>query len=166
MTSSVFFGLYDKCVFRYMWQDRFCEFRSIGKKLRASLNMTHFMCFGQYDKFYVFRSIWQDHNPCAPRTVWWMITFVRSVQYNGMMAYVLFFQYDRMIALFPFVWLVWWKGSPGNPPQCRANQPCRVDVRCRTWLKGQVQGWGWFLTRFPLKLADNDDVGKTVIWGL
>ena len=29
-------------------------------------------------------------------------------------------------------------------------------------LKGQVQGWGWFLTQFPLKLAENDDVGETV----
>ena len=32
--------------------------------------------------------------------------------------------------------------------------------------KGQVQGYGWFLTRFTLKLAENDDVGETVIWGL
>ena len=46
--------------------------------LCVSVNMTHFMCFGQYDTFYVFRSIWQDHNPCAPRTVWWIITFVRN----------------------------------------------------------------------------------------
>ena len=31
--------------------------------------------------------------------------------------------------------------------------------------KGQVQGYRWFLTRFPLKL-ENDDIGETVIWGL
>ena len=30
-------------------------------------------------------------------------------------------------------------------------------------LKGQVQGSGWFLTRFPLKLAENSDVGETLI---
>ena len=34
------------------------------------------------------------------------------------------------------------------------------------FLKGQVQGWGWFLTRFPLKFAENNDVGEIVIWGL
>ena len=34
------------------------------------------------------------------------------------------------------------------------------DVR----LKGQVQGWGWFLTRFPLKFAENNDVGEIAIW--
>ena len=33
-------------------------------------------------------------------------------------------------------------------------------------IKGQVQGLGWFLTRFPLKLAVHDDVGEIVIWGL
>ena len=33
-------------------------------------------------------------------------------------------------------------------------------------VKGQVQGSGWFLTWFLLKLAENDDVGETVIWGL
>ena len=33
-------------------------------------------------------------------------------------------------------------------------------------VKGQVQGEGWFLRRFPLKLAENVDVGETVIWGL
>ena len=32
-------------------------------------------------------------------------------------------------------------------------------------LKGQVQGLGWFLTRFTLKLALHDDVGEIVIWG-
>ena len=31
----------------------------------------------------------------------------------------------------------------------------------KTTLKGQVQGQGWFLTRFLLKLAENDDVGET-----
>ena len=36
----------------------------------------------------------------------------RNVQYNGVMAYFRFCQYDIMIALFPFVWLVWWKGTP------------------------------------------------------
>ena len=30
-------------------------------------------------------------------------------------------------------------------------------------VKGQVQGEGCFLTRFPLKLAENVDVGETVI---
>ena len=30
-------------------------------------------------------------------------------------------------------------------------------------LEGQVQGWGWFLTRFPLKSAENNDVGEIVI---
>ena len=29
--------------------------------------------------------------------------------------------------------------------------------------KGQVQGLGWFLTRFPLKFAENSDVGEIVI---
>ena len=29
--------------------------------------------------------------------------------------------------------------------------------------KGQVQGMGWFLTRFPLKLAESEDVGETVV---
>ena len=33
-------------------------------------------------------------------------------------------------------------------------------------VKGQVQGYGWFSTRFPLKLTENDDVGETAIWGL
>ena len=33
-------------------------------------------------------------------------------------------------------------------------------------LKGQVQGEEWFLTRFSLKLAENDDVGETVICAL
>ena len=33
-------------------------------------------------------------------------------------------------------------------------------------VEGQVQGQGWFLIRFPLKLTENDDVGETVIWGL
>ena len=33
-------------------------------------------------------------------------------------------------------------------------------------LKGQVQGLGWFLTRFPLRFAANNDVGEIVIWGL
>ena len=33
-------------------------------------------------------------------------------------------------------------------------------------LKGHVQGLGWFLTRFPLKFAENNDVDETVIWGL
>ena len=33
-------------------------------------------------------------------------------------------------------------------------------------VKGQVQGEEWFLTRFPLKLTENDDVGETVIWWL
>ena len=41
-----------------------------------------------------------------------------------------------------------------------------VNLRSNRDLKGQVQGWGWFLTRFPLKLAENADVGETVIWGL
>ena len=31
------------------------------------------------------------------------------------------------------------------------------------YFKGQVQGLGWFLTRFPLKFAENNDVGETVI---
>ena len=35
---------------------------------------------------------------------------------------------------------------------------CKLDC-----IKGQVQGLGCFLTRFPLKLAENDDVGETVI---
>ena len=30
-------------------------------------------------------------------------------------------------------------------------------------IKGQVQGWRRFLTRFPLKFAENNDVGETVI---
>ena len=30
-------------------------------------------------------------------------------------------------------------------------------------IKGQVQGLGWFLTRFSLKISENNDVGKTVI---
>ena len=34
------------------------------------------------------------------------------------------------------------------------------------YFKGQVQGLGWFLTRFPLKFAANNDVGEIVIWGL
>ena len=33
-------------------------------------------------------------------------------------------------------------------------------------LNGQVQGMGWFLTWFLLKLAENNDVDVTVIWGL
>ena len=33
-------------------------------------------------------------------------------------------------------------------------------------IKGQVQGLGWFLTQFPLKLTENDDVGEIVISGL
>ena len=33
-------------------------------------------------------------------------------------------------------------------------------------LKGQVQGWGWFLTRFLLKFAENNDVGEIAIGGL
>ena len=32
--------------------------------------------------------------------------------------------------------------------------------------KGQAQGLGWFLTRLPLKFADNNEVGEIVIWGL
>ena len=32
--------------------------------------------------------------------------------------------------------------------------------------KGQVQGLGWFLTRFPLTFAENNEVGEIVIWGL
>ena len=32
--------------------------------------------------------------------------------------------------------------------------------------KGKVQGLGWFLTRFPLKFAENNDAGEIVIWGL
>ena len=43
-------------------------------------------------------------------------------------------------------------------------------VRLTQWnryiLKGQVQGLGWFLTRFQLKFAENNDVGEIVIWGL
>ena len=33
-------------------------------------------------------------------------------------------------------------------------------------LKGQVQGLGWFFTRFPLKFDENNDVGGIVIRGL
>ena len=33
-------------------------------------------------------------------------------------------------------------------------------------LKGQVQGLGWFLTWFPLKFNENNDVAEIVIWGL
>ena len=33
-------------------------------------------------------------------------------------------------------------------------------------VKVQVQGLRWFLTRFPLKFAENNDVGEIVIWGL
>ena len=36
----------------------------------------------------------------------------------------------------------------------------------RRIFKGQVQGLGWFLTQFPLKFAENNDVGETVIWVL
>ena len=39
-------------------------------------------------------------------------------------------------------------------------------TKIRKTFKGQVQGLGWFLTQFLLKLAENDDVGETVIWGL
>ena len=34
------------------------------------------------------------------------------------------------------------------------------------FLKGQVQGLGWFFTQFPLKFAENNDVGEIVTWGL
>ena len=33
-------------------------------------------------------------------------------------------------------------------------------------VKGQVQGLRWFLTRFALKFAENNDVDEIVIWGL
>ena len=32
--------------------------------------------------------------------------------------------------------------------------------------KGQVQGLGWFLTQFPLKFTENNDVDEIVIWEL
>ena len=44
--------------------------------------------------------------------------------------------------------------------------PLGIPYRRKQFLKGQVQGWGWFLTRFPLKFAENNDVGEIVIWGL
>ena len=43
----------------------------------------------------------------------------------------------------------------------RNKNICVVEV-----IKGQVQGWGWFLTRFSLKFAENNDVAEIVIWGL
>ena len=42
----------------------------------------------------------------------------------------------------------------------------KYETSCQFSVKGQVQGSGGFLTKFPLKLAENDDVGETVIWGL
>ena len=42
----------------------------------------------------------------------------------------------------------------------------KMSGRHSDMVKGRVQGYGWFLTRFPLKLAENADVGETVIWGL
>ena len=55
-------------------------------------------------------------------------------------------------------------------PNNQLTLPARVvQVSCLRsyicWsncLKGQVQGQGWFLTRFPLKLTENDAVGETV----
>ena len=34
------------------------------------------------------------------------------------------------------------------------------------YVKGQVQGWEWFLTRFPLKFTENNDTDEIVIWVL
>ena len=39
------------------------------------------------------------------------------------------------------------------------------EIMCGSYFKGQVQGLGWFLTRFPFKLAENDVV-EIVILGL
>ena len=59
---------------------------------------------------------------------------------------------DKRSALLNFTFFMTWQ--------------THFDVLGRVNIKGQVQGSGWFLTWFPLKLAENNDVGETVIWGL
>ena len=48
----------------------------------------------------------------------------------------------------------------------RTDQGAKLSANKNKTIKGQVQGLGWFLTRFPLKFAENNDVGEIVIWGL
>ena len=44
--------------------------------------------------------------------------------------------------------------------------PTEMSLTKSHYVKGQVQGLGWFLTQFPLKFAENNDVCEIVIWGL
>ena len=61
------------------------------------------------------------------------------------------------------------------PEWCDGDSQRGDDMATSDSIKGQVQGWEWFLTWFPLKFAENNDalkfaenndVGEIVIWGL
>ena len=59
--------------------------------------------------------------------------------------------------------LFWCYPLPTSHPDAR-ERLSKKDCLNKAF-KGQVQGMGWFLTQFQLKLAENNDIGETVIGG-